>query len=57
MSLISTTDFPGIPFIGELGFGLGGSDAVRLFNSETKLIDEVYYDIDDSDPICNHTLI
>ena len=51
-----SNSYPGIPFIGELGFGLGGSDAVRLFNSATKLIDEVYYDIDDSDPICNHTL-
>ena len=47
--------FPEIPFIGELGFGLGGSDAVRLFNSESKLIDEVYYDVDLS-PNCDHTL-
>ena len=29
--------FPNIPFIGELDFGFGGSDAVRLFNSESKL--------------------
>ncbi len=48
--------YPGIPFIGELGFGLGGSDAVRLFNSTSKLIDEVYYDIEDYSSDCNHTL-
>ena len=48
--------FPEIPFIAELGFGLGGSDAVRLFNSESKLIDEVYYDIENSSPNCEHTL-
>ena len=38
------------------GQGLGGSDAVRLFNSESKLIDEVYYDIENSSPNCEHTL-
>ena len=51
-----SNSFPGIPFIGELGFGLGSSDAVRLFNSESKLIDEVTYDIDNSSNSCNHTL-
>jgi hypothetical protein len=47
---------PDIPFIGELGFGLGRSDAIRLFNSESKLMDEVHYSIDDMSPSCNHTL-
>ena len=51
-----SSTLPGIPYIGELGFGLGGSDAVRLFNSLSKLIDEVHYDIDDSSDNCNHTL-
>ena len=51
-----SNSFPGIPFIGELGFGLGGSDAVRLFNSASKLIDEVHYDIESSDTNCDHTL-
>ena len=46
--------YPGIPFIGELGFGLGGSDAVRLFNSQSRLIDEVYYEVV-NDPSCEHT--
>ena len=36
--------FPGIPFVGELGFGLGGSDEVRLYSSDDKLIDEVSYE-------------
>ena len=48
--------FPEIPFIGELGFGLGDSDAVRLFNSASKLIDEVYYDVENSSTNCDHTL-
>jgi hypothetical protein len=48
--------YPDIPFIGELGFGLGRSDAIRLFNSESKLMDEVHYSIDDMSPSCNHTL-
>ncbi len=51
-----SSSYPGIPYIGELGFGLGGSDAVRLFNSASKLIDEVDYDIDNSNPNCDHTL-
>ena len=29
---------------------------MRLFNSANKLIDEVYYDVDDSNLDCNHTL-
>ena len=36
--------FPNTPFIGELDFGFGGSDAVRVYNSESKISDEVYYD-------------
>jgi hypothetical protein len=48
--------YPDIPFIGELGFGLGRSDAVRLFNSESKLMDEVHYSVDDITPSCNYTL-
>ena len=51
-----SSSYPGIPHIGELGFGLGGSDAVRLFNSASKLIDEVDYDTDNSNPNCDHTL-
>ena len=48
--------YPDIPFIGELGFGLGRSDAILLFNSESKLMDEVHYSIEDISPSCNHTL-
>ena len=48
--------YPDIPFIGELGFGLGSSDAVRLFNSENKLMDEVYYDIEEYNNECTHLL-
>ena len=44
--------FPNIPFIGELDFGFGGSDAVRLFNSESKLLDEVYYESEFPWPTC-----
>jgi len=51
-----SSSFPQVPYIGELGFGLGGSDAVRLFNASSKLIDEVNYDIDNSSNSCNHTL-
>ena len=55
-----TNDFsnvhPNIPHIGELGFGLGRSDAIRLFNSESKLMDEVHYIIEDVSPSCNHIL-
>ena len=42
-----STFYPNIPHIGELGFGLGRSDAIRLFNSESKLMDEVHYNIED----------
>jgi len=48
--------YPETPFIGELGFGLGRSDAIRLFNNESKLMDEVHYDIEDTSPSCLHTL-
>ncbi|MGB2483217.1 MAG: PEP/pyruvate-binding domain-containing protein [Flavobacteriaceae bacterium] len=51
-----TTFYPNIPHIGELGFGLGRSDAIRLFNSESKLMDEVHYNIEDVSPTCNHIL-
>ena len=36
--------FPSTPYMGELGFGFGGTDAVRVYNSESKLMDDVYYD-------------
>jgi hypothetical protein len=36
--------FPNTPYIGELDFGFGGSDAVRVYNSDSKILDEVYYD-------------
>ena len=48
--------FPNIPHIGELGFGFGRDDAVRLFNSNNKLIDVVDYEVEDSSPSCIHTL-
>ena len=51
-----STFYPNIPHIGELGFGLGRSDAIRLFNSESKLMDEVHYNIEDVSPSCNHIL-
>ena len=35
--------FPNIDYIGELGFGLGKSDSVRLFDSNGTLQDEVIY--------------
>ncbi len=35
--------FPNIPYVGELSFGFGQTDAVRLFNPWDKLMDEVYY--------------
>ena len=44
--------FPNIPYIGELGFGFGGSDAVRLYSSEDKLVDEVYYESEAPWPTC-----
>ena len=44
--------FPEIPYIGELGFGFGGADAVRLYNSDSKLLDEVSYDPEASWSTC-----
>jgi hypothetical protein len=44
--------FPNIPYIGELDFGFGGSDAVRVYNSDSKIIDQVYYDSLAPWPIC-----
>ena len=46
--------YPDIPFVGQLSFGFGSNDAVRLFNSASKLIDEVDYDVD-TNPDCDHT--
>ena len=44
--------FPNIPYIGELDFGFGGTDAVRVYNSDSKLMDEVSYDPEASWPTC-----
>jgi hypothetical protein len=47
-----TNAFPGIPYIGELGFGFGGSDEVRLYTSDDKLVDEVKYESESPWPTC-----
>ena len=47
-----TTVFPDIPYVGELGYGLGSSDAVRLYNSYGNLVDEVYYQSIVPWPVC-----
>jgi len=47
-----TTVFPDIPYVGELGYGLGSSDAVRLYNSYGSLVDEVYYQSVAPWPVC-----
>jgi len=44
--------FPNIPYIGELDFGFGGSDAVRVYNSDSKLMDEVDYESETPWPTC-----
>ncbi|MGB2144133.1 MAG: PEP/pyruvate-binding domain-containing protein [Flavobacteriaceae bacterium] len=44
--------FPNIPYIGELSFGFGQTDAVRLFNPWDKLMDEVYYTSEQPWPSC-----
>ena len=44
--------FPSIPYIGELGYGFGGSDAVRLYNLADELVDEVFYSSDPPWPNC-----
>ncbi len=44
--------FPDIPYIGELGFGLGKTDSVRLYNSEDILIDEVAFESEAPWPSC-----
>ncbi len=44
--------FPDINYIGELGFGFGGSDAVRLYNVSGTLQDEVAYQSVAPWPIC-----
>jgi hypothetical protein len=38
-------------FIGDLGFGLGGGDQVRLFDSSGLLVDKVDYDEEDPWPV------
>ena len=44
--------FPEITsFIGEFDFGLSGSDAVRLFDNELIIQDEVYYESSDPWPV------
>ena len=47
-----TTVFPDIPYVGELGYGLGSPDAVRLYNSYGNLVDEVYYQSVAPWPVC-----
>ena len=47
-----TSVFPNVPYIGELGFGFGQTDAVRLYNSAEKLMDEVYYNFESPWPSC-----
>jgi hypothetical protein len=44
--------FPNMSYLGELGFGFGGSDSVRLFNSTGTLQDEVVYQSDAPWPSC-----
>ena len=44
--------FPDINYIGELGFGFGGSDAVRLYNASGTLQDEVAYQSVAPWPVC-----
>ena len=34
---------PNIPYLGELGFGFGGSDAIRLYDQNGTLQDSVFY--------------
>ncbi|MGB1393783.1 MAG: CotH kinase family protein [Flavobacteriaceae bacterium] len=44
--------FPNMNYLGELGFGLGGSDSVRLYNSTGTLQDEVSYESNTPWPSC-----
>ena len=44
--------FPQIPYIGEIDFGFGSSDAVRLYDQNGTLQDEVYYQSDAPWPDC-----
>lgn len=44
--------FPDIDYIGELGFGFGSSDAVRLYNASGTLQDEVAYQSVAPWPVC-----
>lgn len=47
-----STEFPSIPFMGELGFGLGSTDAVRLYDRFDNLSDEVFYNFEAPWPTC-----
>ena len=47
-----TSVFPNIPYIGELGYGLGRSDDVRLFDSDGRLVDVVSYESEAPWPSC-----
>ena len=44
--------FPGVPHLGDLGFGFGGGDQARLFDNSDNLIDIVTYDDKDPWPLC-----
>ena len=52
MRLISQPHSQVLPYIGELGFGFGGSDEVRLYTSDDKLVDEVKYESESPWPTC-----
>ena len=38
-----TSILPNIPYVGELDFGFGGSDAVRLYDQNGTMQDSVVY--------------
>ena len=44
--------YPNIPYLGELGFGFGATDAVRLYNRFDNLMDEVFYNFGAPWPSC-----
>jgi hypothetical protein len=50
-----TSVYPNIIYIGELGFGLGSSDSVRLYNSTGTIQDVVAYESVTPWPICADT--
>ena len=47
-----TSVFPGIPFVGEIDFGFGASDAVRLYDQNGTLQDVVDYQSEAPWPSC-----